>query len=610
MITAYVDKAPLGTGKTTRMVYFIANLPTRAVYVVPAYEQLVRFETEWKKLGWPRKVTMLEGKRRLCLRDKDVRMACSGCPYKKIIKITPLDNYYRPEIYSTQKVCPYFNLLEEAKDAHIIITHILNLYELMRTDKLPYEPSKTTLFVDEGDAVIRSIKLKPYRILSLSEDPVYNWTQLKEHGYLNIFGLIISGFAGAHGAPCDKLKIFYGEYKKILDPNTYKNEACHSTNDWQHIILEHINKELPVLLCKYNTEIGCELVGIAAWITTNPPILKRLQSRFNLPDIELIKRDFLDWLWSVVFAEKVDSRFLQGTNTTEVYLIPLPYIAKMPLLELHKEIYLASGSIQKEDILALNVSVAASSNLNIIEMQYPVARNQDYLLVLTSKEEYNVRKLCQELSRLGYITYIIQSSYNNARKLSIRGLDIRTPKKNEEIDSALRNGINTFNLVQGSPLSTNNRLIGDVAIVKSYISREVEYYSDYERLKEDCILRNTYQALGRILNWDRRHIVAVINEEILGIVEEKFKEVNATFSDFHNEEEALLKIRSWIDKPVGKNFVKRKKEIALHLNKQVVDGKDYYRLVGSVPQDIVRSIPSKVKVNVDELLRISKGVVE
>lgn len=85
MMDIYIDNAPLGSGKTTRAVQAIACHPTKGVCIVPAYDQLNRFEAEWTRFGDPnKKVVILSGKRRVCLRNPDVRINCGGCPYNKI----------------------------------------------------------------------------------------------------------------------------------------------------------------------------------------------------------------------------------------------------------------------------------------------------------------------------------------------------------------------------------------------------------------------------------------------------------------------------------------------------------------------------------------------
>ena len=524
----YLLNTPICTGKTTAIVKIALRYPKKVVYLVPAYDELNRFLDEWKKRNPQKKLVVFKGKNQVCIRNNRP-LHCNGCPYKRIVQIN--EKIYTPELYANQRVCPYFNLLRELHTADVILSHYLAIYELYKRAEMPYDPSNSLLILDEGDKAIRQLKPKPFLACILPEEPAYQWMNLEETKYYRMFSRIVNALS------MSEISLLWDTYCKLLNPYNYVEEATSEARPLREVMLSKLN------------DIKCEILRKSFAINLDEVEYKLQTLRILLPDLEYWKQLFLDWLYACCFLFEIKANVSkENPDSVELYLVPFPVLFRTHFLAEHKEILLASASVSERDLRLLDLHL--SRKIQVLEN--PSRFNHVNVLVLHGR--YNPYSLAHETASRGLLTYVIHSSYREARTFARRmnRIDCVTPHTLEDLENAINEGICLINFVQTNPrLSLNNRLKGDVAIVGTYISKHVDMYSVPELLMETTVLSETYQALGRLINNDNRPVVLVMPEEVFKILEGKFRATNCTIQEIENDTDCLNKIINWIPNPIG-----------------------------------------------------------
>ena len=520
---------PIASGKTTYLARYAASTDKLAIYIIPSYDEERKFIEVLRKFNPKKKVVILKGKWRLCIRESK-KLSCKHCQYRKLIKVNPPENIYTEKLYIDS--CPYYNLLEEAKSADVVVSHVYALYELYKRNNLPYNPQEAVLMIDEGEMVLRMLSLKPLKIIDLKET-TFKWLNIRNTDLFKLIDLCTNPSASPklyNNLP-DPTKRAFNFMKEKFNPYNYLGN--------KKTVKEAFKANIP--------NIELELKKLSSEID---PIETERAIQRHSPFFEDDKRLLIDFVWGLFsFKEFKVVKSKWNPEVDEVWLIPDPVpLKKLFFILEHGEIFLSSGSLTKRDLEYLKMH---EPNLKI-DMLDPKVVNHSHVLVLVANR-YNVFRLAYELSKEGYLTYVVQSSYRQADEFSreLKGADVATPKRFEELENAIRKGVKVINLVQSSPLSKNLRLRGDVAVVNSWISKHVELYDIPQELKRKCILGETYQALGRIIDCNSNPVVLIMNREIYEVLEDKFKAVNATVKEVKGTDQILAEVKEWIKKPIG-----------------------------------------------------------
>ncbi len=522
------------TGKTTSVVKKIADLDCRAVYLVPAYEELNRFKSEWKKLNSKKKVVVLKGKKKLCPLQGNTCKKCALHSEKYLIPPHPDDYFYSEKLYDPERCCPYYNLLNEAKDADVILTHYSLLKELYQINKMPYDPEETWLFIDEADKTIRSLLPSPWRVYTLEYDTNLEWSSPKEKGYLEEFKRIIGYIPNLLGEDAPKISEFYDLYLDTIKMKKFYEES------------QRENKSLYEIYKKKIPEMNEALRQSSILVIDFEKIKKTLSKMQN--DKQAANR-FIQWLDTMRNFERFRIfRHSDDPNTYDLYALPYQLILNDKPILCHKDITFISGSITDDDINLLKRHVK-----EVVIDKPTVEFNHSHVLLLIS-EEYSAGKLVNQLSTEQYTTFITHSGEDNAKSFTraVNKIPIHTPESIDSLNNLKEKGGRFFNLIQGSKMALNNRLEGDIAIVGTYVGKDLMNY-DNPKLEEICVIRDTYQAVGRIINNDGRPVVIVMTKKVYELSKEKWDEHQATVKSFTTEEEAINEIKQWIKIPVMAN---------------------------------------------------------
>ena len=535
---------PVGSGKTHYLAKQAIEAKEKVVYVTPSYEEAKQFIKELRDQGCTKKIVLLKGKHKLCIREYN-KCHCKGCPYKKIVKVKPDNNFYTSRLY--KNACPYYNLLNEARSADIIISHLSLLYKLWKNepykdDLLPYDPRKVILIIDEAEMVSRLLLASEIKIIELKEENTFQWLNIHGTSLLNFIKMLLEDetiFASTEDY--QKFREGYGKVLNYLihklDPNNYRGSR-RPVREALEAELKNIERDLFNMCLQLDLPIEEE------------DIIMRLRLK-NDEDIYYLKETLIELLWALwAFKEIKIVRNKYDPFTDEIYIMaqPVPQTKAIFIMS-HNKVILSSGSLTKFE---LNVLAGPETTIEKVHID---KLTHEYALVLYGR--YNPLILARRLAKAGYISYVVQSSYNAAdeftRQITYRGkkghIDVCTPRTIEELNECISKGIKIINLVQSGQLARNHRLFGHVAIVNTYISKLVQWYDLPEILKIKSVLGGTYQAMGRLLNYERRKVVLVMPEEVYKILAEKFSEMKVKVETISDAEEAFEKIRGWLGSP-------------------------------------------------------------
>jgi len=298
------------------------------------------------------------------------------------------------------------------------------------------------------------------------------------------------------------------------------------------------------------------------------------------------KRLIIDLAWALYwFKELKIVHNKRNPMLYEVWIVPWegPKV-KINFILSFKRIILSSGSLRNEDLTKLRLWDA-----EIKEYSLKSTITHEHCLVLVS-ENYNCAKLASRLAKLNYIVYVTHSSYDEAMKFTkkLGYMDSVIPETIKELDNALTKGVKVINLIQCSKLALNLRLPGDVAIVNTFITKHVEYYHDPKLLKTRVVLSETYQALGRILNAEKRPVVLVVPTEVYEILKEKFAQMKCTIKKVKHEDEIIAEVVKWIPNPLGLKYGHKEKKpyetiVTAKLRKKKAKGREYEYAIIEVP---------------------------
>lgn len=597
----YVFNDSPGSGKTYTLALIsllaVNIMPgTKVIYVAPSYEESAQFISYLKRfselleLDKDIKVVKLLGKDRLCIREPN-RLRCKGCPYLKVrrkdrrrknrkhYKLLVVDE----KEYKVKKRCPYYNLLYQARTADIIVSHLSLLDTLWKSSEgLPYDPSKAILIIDEAHYVRHLLEPNPIKILTIEEKGVFQWINIGDENLLRLLKLIVhkpSLFNSKEDYELFK-KVFDVVFKQLfdyLDPNNYI-EA---------------NKTFINTLPKYLDGIkkaGKVIRDIVIYEDVPDPMdFERIIWNSKL-DYE-IKIILIELYWAIYLIKEIRvirNKYKESTyeDTYEVYIVPFsePIKTLGGVINRHSKIILSSGTLRESDIKGIKEIPPPNcppANVYVANMS---ANKQDNVLVIVMQDRINICELVRRLSNNGYLVYVSHSSYNSANyfdeKLVRRNkqgfIETCTPRTRDELDNCLKKGIKIINVVQNGALSRNHRLIGDVAVVASFIGKDIKNYDSKKLLLEYSAL-DSFQTICRILYPERR-VVLVIPKEVYDVVEGKYKKFTrmGVKIEFVRElEDIIEKIRSWIPAPTQMKKYRKEFVRTAKLIKKKAKGKVY-----------------------------------
>jgi len=564
--------------KTSNIVVDIAKSSKKCVYIIPAYDEISNFIKLWQNYGDPnKKVVVLKGKKRSCLRTGAQRMKCTGCPYKTNVIVDVNKKIVTPDDYD--KECPYYNLLGVAEDADVIVSHLENLWQLYKQDRLPYEPEKVKTYIDEGEVVLRGLMPKPFPVISFETERTYFWVNVNGTSYINLFTQIIDRMQQQR-----ELRDLWLYYKNIFDPKKYGVD-----------LITNLLKEIDTIKGELNERLYLLPFDEIDFTVSNMDIN------------EETKKLFLDWLWCIFGLRDIQLIARKDkTGAQDLWLIPYPLLTtrKLPFLRDHRDLVLSSASITDKALNILHLSVGRNTTIELKDL--PEIKHSNVLVIVSP---YSLKHLVYQLYKENYLTYITHSSFREAEEFAAKMLkvDIATPHTLRELDKFLNDGKRVINLVQSSPkLSMNLRLDGDVVVVGTYISKHVEKYYDREELLEHCVIGETMQALGRIVN-DHRNVVIILPPEVWRILEanDKFKTFEVKQIPFKGGETAskftdkIMKlVKEHVTDPIGISLSKPKKpKLKLYVTGTKRGKRIKVLYSGYVNEDIIDKLPKTMKID-------------
>jgi len=609
----------LGTcqGKTTMLVKWACDYPSKVVYVTQSYEQLERFLTEYRKTGCKKKVVVLKGKNRVC-RIESGLFHCSRCQYRRNKKVKPENNIYTPEVYP-KNICPYYNLLREAREADIILTTFPELRELWKNNDLPYRPEETLLIIDEAEFILRMFFPQELKLFEINIVEPWEWTNIKKHYIIHLIDKILK-----YSPPKEWREILTLIIEKLNPKRVFTEQ---SANKVVRIIESFVDRILPWETVKktikhvFENTLNYETLHKAVYELQEELRAKAIKSEwlnpFDFEDfIDMLfrsrlindaeRRDLLELCWSLYsFKEFAINRKLRDPNTYEIWLIPfmVGINALHHFLPKHKQVILSSGSLTDHELTLLKI------NLNLVEIRRlnvePYVSHEHCLVIVC--DNYDPLALASSLARRNYIVYVTHASYEEANKfqnmlLKIKHVDSVIAESLKHIEKALKEKhVKVVHLPQCSKVSMNLRLQGDVAIVgPTYISKHVAFYKNKELLLKKCVLGETYQALSRILNAEKRPVALVMNKEVFEVLKSKLEQAKMKIKHVDNELEIIEEIEKWIPEPLGMKYSKEEKilpiKLRVKISKNIVKGHVYPIIKKQLPEKYKNLIGKEVEI--------------
>lgn len=548
--TLYILSAPPGSGKTTYLCELAIDKVKegyRVVYVAPKYEQLEEFAKKIREIMEDKKVKIkivkIAGKTRHCkLLTQGIRkMNCRKCNYRDVKKYKTHDDGIIDEqsiVRRNGRICPYFALRKEARDAHIILTTYHNFIEEYKTreGKLFPNPEKTILIFDEAHEVVENLRLKHFRLMQFKCDSIRWFPKLEDIVVDLLEQKVLNKLHDIGAVHIERMVRCLGNVLRSIynDLRTGKDLKPHGKIEWEE--LENTANYVANKLRQALKEIR----SLGIYFEEEENIVK--EALMELHRDGVIKTDpyiLMEFLKSLSLARKIKvvgepnvPRFL--SLRFDIYLIPLPvpkisdaYLLKS-IIQRYSQAILSSGSLTREDYELLK------SHYKLKFLPFKPRITHEYVKVmpirgLARAVDYTNGRFPVEIILLitflyasGYITYVIHSSKDKAEKfmkvLAKHGIDSRMPETMEELYEALDEGIRIFHLVEGSPMSQNLRLPGSVVIVLSHIVKDPRYYHAPWLLLKHSVIKYTFQAMGRILNGEGRPVVWIIDEEVYNVL--------------------------------------------------------------------------------------------
>ena len=584
----WVLNKPTCMGKTSTIVKYCLNSPNRIVYVTPSYEQLNRFLEEVRKTGTKKKVVILKGKNKVCRMELIIH--CSQCKYRRKYRVKSQNKIFDESLYP-QNVCPYYNLLREAKDADIILTTLPELCQLFSTDSLPYRPTDVELIVDEADAVVRMLYPQAIKLLEFNVLEVEDWVNLRE-SKLSAIDYVLKHVI----LPREWKEVFTTLINRFRMKTWLENLAEKMPKFFREFIKEPlINNIIEHKIKPLNDELNVITYKLEAPIVVEEEIL------YNKSLSENLKRLFIQLVWALFsFKEVKVNRKEKDPSTYEIWLVPfdVAHFNKLGFLFSHRKVIFISGSLSEDDFTRFRLVLGDETNLVLKPFPFRSEITHQHTLVLVTSK-YNCYSLVSKLSKQGFITYVSHSSKEKAEEFAkklawSKHVDSVVPETIKELEEALVKGVRVVNLVQCSKLARNLRLPGDVAIVgPHYITKHVKYYGNPRLLHEIVVKTEVYQALSRILNAEKRPIVLVMPKEVYDVLKHKFGEMKCTVKHVDTEDAIIREVLNWIPKPLGLKYSRTKDKLKLKVKARKVvkrsKGREYVvaRILIDLPADYI-----------------------